>query len=65
MVNRNGSRLLSLGPRANTPEFEALTRAYAQDRLSVIAALMSISIDRIRSMAAHTFAEAFVLKKKR
>jgi hypothetical protein len=56
---------IGLGPRAETPEFESLMQLYAEDRLAVISALMSISIDRIRSMAARSFADAFVLRKKR
>jgi hypothetical protein len=56
---------IAFGPRARTSEFDALMRFYTEDRLGVIAELMSISIARIRHMAAQTFAEAFVLKKKR
>jgi hypothetical protein len=56
---------LALGPGAGTPGFESLMRLYTEDRLTVISELMSISIDRIRSMAARSFAEAFILRKKK
>lgn len=55
---------VQLGPRARAEDFRALMALYAEDRLSVVAALASVSVHRIRSMAARTFAEAFVLQKK-
>lgn len=53
-----------LGPRARAEDFSALMALYAEDRLSVVAALASSAVSRIRTMAARTFAEALVLKKK-
>jgi hypothetical protein len=56
---------VQLAARARRPDFEALMRLYAADRPVVMAALASISMSRIRSMAARTFGEAFVLRKKK
>ena len=56
---------VQLAARARRPDFEALMRLYAADRPMVMAALASISMSRIRSMAARTFGEAFVLRKKK
>jgi hypothetical protein len=56
---------VQLAARARRPDFEALMRLYAADRPVVMAALTSISMSRIRSMAARTFGEAFVLRKKK
>jgi hypothetical protein len=55
---------VNLGPRAQQDDFKALMALYDGDRLSVATALASSAMRRIRSMAATTFAEAFVLKRK-
>lgn len=55
----------SLGAAANAPTCESLLALYAQDRALVLAALAPISLRRIRSMAARTFSDAFILRKKR
>jgi hypothetical protein len=64
-VVRNGGASIGLALRAQTDDLQALMRVYAEDRIAIMEALMSISIDRIRVMAAHTFANAFVLRKKK
>ena len=56
---------VKLGPRAQHDDFKSLMALYDGDRMSVVTALASSAMRRIRSMAATTFAEAFVLKKKR
>lgn len=55
---------VELGPAAQTPLCEELLRLYEEDRLAVVSALSAFSVARIRSMAARTFSEAFVSKKK-
>ena len=55
---------VKLGPRAQHHDFKSTMALYDEDRLSVVTALASSATRRIRSMAARTFAEAFVLKKK-
>ncbi len=57
--------MVRLAARARHVDFEALMNLYTADRPVVVAALSSIAMSRIRSMAAHTFGEAFVLKKKK
>lgn len=56
---------VQLGPRAQHADFHTLMVLYTEDRVAVVATLSSNAMRRIRSMAARTFAEAFVLKKKR
>jgi hypothetical protein len=56
---------VQLAARARRSDFEALMKLYAADRPVVMAALSSISMSRIRSMAARAFGEAFVLRKKK
>ena len=41
-----------------------LVQVYADDRLALVKAMSELSVNRIRSMAARTFAEAFVIRKK-
>lgn len=55
-----------LGGRATVDKpLEALMTLYDEDRLTVVAALSSIAMDRIRGMAAHAFADAFVIRRRR
>jgi hypothetical protein len=56
---------VQLGPRAQQDDFRSLMALYAEDRVAVMATLASSAMRRIRSMAARTFADAFVLKRKR
>lgn len=42
-----------------------LAQAYEEDSVLVVKALSAISVDRIRSMAARTFADAFQLRRKK
>ncbi|MEO8553935.1 MAG: hypothetical protein ABI678_28370 [Kofleriaceae bacterium] len=44
---------------------QATLEAYEDDRIAVINELSALAMGRIRSMAAKTFADAFLLKKKR
>jgi hypothetical protein len=53
-----------LGKIAQDPAFEALMRFYDDDRSAVLAMLSKIAMERIRSMAARAFADAFILRKK-
>ena len=55
---------VGLGPAARTPMCEELLRTYEEDRLAVVSELSALSMARIRNMAARTFSEAFVSKKK-
>jgi Mn-dependent DtxR family transcriptional regulator len=43
---------------------EALAKAYADDRFTVIKIMGEIAMGRIRHMAAQVFADAFVIRKK-
>lgn len=56
--------LLQLGSRAQRADFAELMHLYETDRVSVLSELCTLSIERIRGMAARTFAEAFVFKRK-
>lgn len=57
--------LVRLGSLAADPAFDAVMRLYENDRAAVLSTLSKISLERIRSMAARAFADAFVLRKKR
>jgi hypothetical protein len=57
--------MVRLAARARRADFEALMILYGADRPVVMAALASISMTRIRSMAARAFGEPFVLKRKK
>lgn len=41
-----------------------LVRLYAEDRMTIVKALGEIAMERLRSMAARAFSEAFILRKK-
>ncbi|HEY6035933.1 MAG TPA: hypothetical protein VIV58_16775 [Kofleriaceae bacterium] len=58
-------RLYVLGPRGAQASVVALLSLYAADRMTVVAELSTLSLERIRSMASRAFANAFVLRKKR
>lgn len=60
-----GGKLVRLGQAAVEPSFVALLRHYEEDRLGILSVLSSGAMQRIRSMAARTFAEAFVIRKNR
>lgn len=65
LVEANGSRgTVGLGPAARTPACEDLLRIYEDDRLAVVSELSALSVARIRDMAARTFSETFVSKKR-
>lgn len=61
----DGVTSAALGPRARMPDVEELIRVRTSDPLSVISTLMSLSIRRVRSMAARAFADAFVVRRKK
>jgi hypothetical protein len=65
LVEASGARgAIGLGPAARTPACEDLLRIYEDDRLAVVSALSALSVARIRDMAARTFSETLVSKKK-
>ena len=59
-----GTGLIELGPASVDPAFQALMAVYEQDRLLVLTALSSLALARIRNMAARTFGDAFVPRKR-
>jgi len=59
------SKLVRLGPATQDPAFQTLMVTYDDDRGAVLAMLSTIAMERIRSMTARAFADAFVLRKKR
>lgn len=56
---------LRLGPRARGDDFTALVKLYAEDRPAVMSTLTTLALDRIRGMAARTFANAFVVRSSK
>lgn len=58
-------RLVRLGPATQDPAFQTLMAAYDDDRLAVLTMLSTMAMERMRSMTARAFADAFVLRKKR
>ena len=42
-----------------------LTDLYEEDRITVVRMMSEVAMDKIRGMAARTFADAFTLKKKK
>lgn len=57
--------MVELGARAKAPDFEALMKHYTDDRVLVINTATRIAMERIRNMAASTFADAFLIRPKR
>jgi hypothetical protein len=58
-------RSIRLGTAGQDPRFVALMQLYNEDRAAVLGVLSSAVMQRIRSMAARAFADAFVIRKKR
>jgi DNA-binding IclR family transcriptional regulator len=56
---------IRVGPASADPCFATLMQAYNEDRAAVLAVLSSALMQRLRSMAARAFADAFVIRKKR
>jgi hypothetical protein len=54
-----------LGERAKAADFHALMKHYTDDRVLVINAATRIAMERIRNMAASTFADAFLIRPRR
>ena len=61
----DGGRLVRLGPGSKRPHFEALMQLYEEDRPRVMSVLSSLAMERIRTMAARAFADAFLIRTKR
>jgi hypothetical protein len=60
------STIARLVPKENDgAALNELARLYDDDRVLVVTTLSNIAMDRIRGMAARTFADAFQLRKKR
>lgn len=59
------NRRFRLGAVADEPRLASLMQLYDEDRTGVLAALSSTVMQRLRSMAARAFADAFVIRKKR
>lgn len=62
--NAGGLTRLTISP-ADLAAVAELVELYDEDRILVVRALSQISMDKIRGMAARTFADAFKLRKKR
>ncbi len=63
VITRDG--IVTLGPRASEPTFGELMAAYDEDRFAIAAALSKIAMNRMRTMTARAFSNAFVFKKPR
>jgi lipase chaperone LimK len=59
------ARLARLGRVAQDSVCESLMKLYEEDRSFVLSTLLTISMRRIRNMAARAFSEAFVIRKRR
>jgi DNA-binding IclR family transcriptional regulator len=59
------TKLVRLGPSSHDPALQALMEVYEDDRLAVLALLSTMVMERLRSMTAQAFADAFALRKKR
>jgi hypothetical protein len=55
---------IRLGAAGTDPCFIALMQIYDENRAAVLAVLSSAVMQRLRSMAAQAFADAFVIRKK-
>ena len=55
---------IRLGAASADPCFATLMQTYDEDCASVLAVLSSAVMQRLRSMAAQAFADAFVIRKK-
>jgi hypothetical protein len=45
-------------------DVQALVEVYATDRILIVRTLSELAMDRVRSMAARAFADAFLIRKK-
>lgn len=64
LIEKRGTAYV-LGPRGHEPTVEEIMTLYGADRMSIIAELSSLAMERIRTMASKAFANAFVLRKKK
>jgi hypothetical protein len=56
---------VALGARAKSPDFETLMKHYTEDRVLVVNTATRIAMERIRNMAASTFADAFLIRPRK
>ncbi|HEX3477699.1 MAG TPA: hypothetical protein VHT91_21910 [Kofleriaceae bacterium] len=56
---------IRIGAAGADPCFATLMQTYDEDRAAVLAVLSSAVMQRLRSMTARAFADAFVIRKKR
>jgi hypothetical protein len=59
------SDVVQLGARSKSADFQTLMKHYTEDRVLVINTATRIAMERIRNMAASTFADAFLIRPKR
>ena len=59
-----GSGLVRLGTGGRDRNVDALMKLYEGDRPGVLSVLSSLAMERIRTMAARAFADAFAIRKK-
>lgn len=57
-------RMFRVSTAAPQPGLEALMATYEEDRSAVLGELSKLAIQRIRSMTATAFADAFVIRKR-
>jgi DNA-binding IclR family transcriptional regulator len=62
----DGEEIVRIAPKdEDGAALNELARLYDEDRVLVVKTLSTIALDRIRGMAARTFADAFQLRKKK
>jgi DNA-binding HxlR family transcriptional regulator len=62
LVQRESEGFVEL---VRTERVDELLRLHREDRMAIVSAISSLSIDRIRGMTARAFANAFDLRTKR
>jgi hypothetical protein len=66
LVRTDDRRLRLATMNARTAQaVDALTKLYANEKLLVVRAVTQLAMERIRSTAARTFADAFVIRRKK
>jgi predicted transcriptional regulator len=61
----DGEEIVRIAPKDDDgAALNELAKLYDEDRVLVVKTLSTIAMDRIRGMAARTFADAFQLRKK-
>ncbi len=59
-----GASTVQLAPLARETACEAVMALYETDRAAILSVLSTLSVRRVRAMAARVFADAFVFRKK-